>query len=334
MFNLQITPRSDNPFQSEESIGVIELHKSFLTEMRERKPSMVDVVSNNGMFATHLNPADIFRDKDFDGSVRYFKDNYFQNVSLRDLNRLIINVSGTSIDMIKRILTALSLDIATLFDGFSFDRLVPDYLEEDWVVGHVLAEYDLEENRRYFKNLTIGGFIVDKDERDKDNQSLYIRNYSGKTDDIFQSNRKELDMNIPVCRQVVKGNHLFSFVGTSDMLADGRHVKDVRESDFVSLSSLFDKVIDLRTQHDRNLVFGNNPHANVNTFVIDIAVPYLEDFEVKINHIAFAYLDTYQQVFLTDIEPSEYYHSGRNTTASLLPKFYFENTHKLTKYRL
>ena len=334
MFNLQITPRNDNPHWSNESIGLIELHKSFLMEMRERKPSMVDVVSNNGMFATHLNPADIFRDKDFNGSVRYFGDNYFQNVSLRDLNRLIINISGTSIDMIKRIITALSLDIATLFDGFSFDRLVPDYLEEDWVVGHVFAEYDHEGNKRYFKNLTIGGFITYKDERGKDNQSLYMRNYSGKTDDIFQGKADELDKNIPVCRQVVKGNHLFSFVGVSDMLADGRPVKDVRESDFVSLSSLFDKVIDLRTQYDRNLVFGNNPHANVNTFVIDIAVPYLEDFEVKINHITFAYLDTYQQLFLTDIEPSDFYCSGKCTTVSLLPKFYFENSHKLTKYRL
>lgn len=334
MFNLQITPRDNNPHWSNESIGLIELHKSFLMEMRERKPSMVDVVSNNGMFATHLNPADIFRDKDFNGSVRYFKDNYFQNVSLRDLNRLIINISGTSIEMIKRIITALSLDIATLFDGHSFDRLVPDYLEEDWVVGHVFAEYDHEGNKRYFKNLTIGGFITYKDERGKDNQSLYMRNYSGKTGDIFQGKADELDKNIPVCRQVVKGNHLFSFVGANDMLADGRHVKDVRESDFVSLSSLFDKVIDLRTQHDRNLVFGNNPHANVNTFVIDIAVPYLEDFEVKINHITFAYLDTYQQLFLTDIEPSDFYCSGKCTTVSLLPKFYFENSHKLTKYRL
>lgn len=334
MFNLQITPRSDNPFQSEESIGVIELHKSFLTEMRERKPSMVDVVSNNGMFATHLNPADIFRDKDFDGSVRYFKDNYFQNVSLRDFNRLIINVSGTSIDMIKRILTALSLDIATLFDGFSFDRLVPDYLEEDWVVGHVLAEYDLEENRRYFRNLNIGGFIAYKDERGKDNQSLYMRNYSGKTGDIFQGKPDELDKNIPVCRQVVKGNHLFSFVGNSTMLADGRPVKEMKANDFTNVQELFERVISLGTQNDRDRVFGNNPHANVNTFVIDIAVPYLEGNEVKVSHITFIYLDNYQQLFLTGIEPGKSYCSSKCKTVTKLDKFWIENSHKLEKYRL
>ena len=336
MFNLQVTPRSDNPHESNESIGVIELHKSFLMEMKQRKPSLIDVVSDHGAFATNLNPADryTYQGKGFIESIRYFEDNHFQNVSLQNLNRLIVNVSGTSVDMIKRIITALSLDIARIFDGHSFDRLVPDYMNEEWVVGHVFAEYDLEENRRYFRNLNIGGFIVDKDERGKDNQSLYLRNYPGKTGDIFQGDKDELDKNIPVCRQMVKGNHLFSFISESTKFADGRPVKDIGESDFVNLSSLFNKVINLRTQYDRNLAFGNNPHANVNTFVIDIAVPYLDDNEVKINHITFAYLDNYQQLFLTDIEPDKFYWGSKHTTVTQLPEFYIENALKIEKYRL
>ena len=74
MFNLQITPRNDNPHWSNESIGIIELNKSFLTEMRERKPSMVDVVSDYGAFATNLNPADryTYQGKGFIESIRYF----------------------------------------------------------------------------------------------------------------------------------------------------------------------------------------------------------------------------------------------------------------------
>ena len=333
MFNLQVTPRDDNPFKSNESIGVIELHKSFLKEMRQRKPSMVDVISDNGAFATNLNPADIFQDHDFTKSVRYFRDDHFQNVSLSDLNRLIINVSGTSIDIIKRFMTALSLDIATIFDGHSFDRLVPDYMDEEWMVGHVFAEYDLEENRRYFRNLNIGGFIVDKDERGKDNQSLYLRNYPGKTGDIFQSEKDELDKNIPVCRQVVKGNHLFSFIGNGIMLADGRPVKEIKVDDFTNVRELFERVIDLDNQYDRDRAFGNNPHANVNTFVIDIAVPYLNGNEVKINHVTFAYMDTFQQLFLTGIKPDMFYCSGKCTTVTKLPKFYIENAFKLDKYR-
>lgn len=334
MFNLQITPRDDNPHWSNESIGIIELHKSFLTEMRERKPSMVDVVSNNGMFATNLNPADLFQGKDILESVRHFENDYFQNVSLRDLNRLIINVSGTSVDIIKRFMTALSLDIATIFDGHSFDRLTPDYLKEEWVIGHVFVEYEHEENKLYFKNLTIGGFITYKDERGKDNQSLYMRNYSGKTGDVFQGKPDELDKNIPVCRQVVKGNHLFSFVGNSTMLADGRPVKEIKANDFTNVQELFEKVISLGTQNDRDRAFGNNPHANVNTFVIDIAVPYLEGNEVKVSHITFIYLDNYQQLFLTGIEPGKSYCSSKCTTVTKLDKFWIENGFKLTKYRL
>lgn len=336
MFNLQVTPRSNSPFESNESIGVIELHKSFIKEMRERKPSLIDVVSDYGAFATNLNPADRYnyQGKSFIESIRYYEDKYFQNVSLQDLNRLIVNVSGTSVDMIKRIITALSLDIARIFDGHDFGRRVPDYINEDWVVGHVFAEYDLEENRRYFRNLNIGGFITDKDEKGKDKTLLFKRNYPGKTGDIFQSEWDKLDKNIPACRQVVKGNHIFSLISESTMFFDGRPVKDMEESDFVNLSSLFNKVINLRTQYDRDRAFGNNPHANVNTFVIDIAVPYLEGNEVKINHIAFVYLDNYQQLFLTDIEPDKFYWGGKHTTVTKLSKFWIENGFKLDKYRL
>ena len=334
MFNLQVTPRSDNPFESNESIGVLELHKSFLTEMRERKPSIMDVVSDYGAFPTNLNPADILQAKPFTESIRYYEDKYFQNVSLQDLNRLIVNVSGTSVDIIKRFMTALSLDIAMIFDGHSFDRFDPDYLKEDWVVGHVFAEYDLEENRRYFRNLNISGFITDKDERGKDKTLLCRRDYPGKTGAIFQSEWDKLDKNIPACRQVVKGNHIFSFIGTTTMLADGRPVKEIKANDFTNVHELFDKVIGLNTQYERDRIFGNNPHANVNTFVIDIAVPYLEGDEVRINHITFAYMDNYQQLFLTGIEPDMYYYGGGCTTVTELSKFWIENSFKLEKYRL
>ena len=131
MFNLQVTPRDNNPFETNESIGVIELHKSFLMEMRERKPSIMNVVSNNGKFPTHLNPADIIQDKGFIESARYLTANEFQYVNKEDLNRLIVTVSGTSIRMIQRIVNALSLDIATLFDGFSYDIVKADYMDKD-----------------------------------------------------------------------------------------------------------------------------------------------------------------------------------------------------------
>ena len=333
MFNLQITPRDNNPFETNESIGVIELHKSFLMEMRERKPSIMNVLSNNGKFPTHLNPADIIQDKGFIESARYLTANEFQYVNKEDLNRLIVTVSGTSIRMIQRIVNALSLDIATLFDGFSYDIVKADYMDKNWVVGHVFAEYDLEENRRYFRNLTIGGFIVDNDVRGKDQSLLHMVNYSGKTGDVFQSKKDELDKNVPYCRQIVKGNHLFSFRGISDKLRGGRKLKDLQKLDFNNVNHLFNKVKNLKTVEERFITFGENPHANVNTFIIDIAIPYISDDKVKVKHITFAYFDDYQQLFLmNNVNGSQlntFYFDGQYTTATELPDYYKEYPEKL-----
>lgn len=336
MFNLQVTPRDGDPYSSVESIGTIEVHKSFLMEMVSRKSSIVNVVANTGKFPTTLNVVDIIKDKGFEEIVRYATTDNFQYVNKEDLDRLVITISGTSLRMIQRIITALSLDIATLFDGFSYDIVRANYMDKNWVSGHVLANYELDDNRKsYFKNLVFGGWMVDMDLRNKAQALVHKTGYSGKVADVFQGNLDELDDDIPYCRQVVKANHLFSFRGISDKLRDGRDVKELLRSDFTNVNALFTKVNNLETLEEKVLAFGVNSHTNVNTFIVDIAVPYVDGDEVKVKHITFAHMDDYQELYLMDntfrAEPKTYHFDGDYITSSKLPDYYIEYPEKLKR---
>ena len=102
--------------------------------------------------------------------------------------------------------------------------------------------------------------------------------------------------------QVVTDNSLFSFISNKERINDNRRMCDLTIDDFHSLKQYM-LCFNEGGVVTRENICRPNYRSNVNTFLIDIAMPYVDNGKVKVKHITYGYLEDYHKFKHMGYEP-------------------------------
>lgn len=272
------------------------LHKTMVNDFKNRltRDNSQDHLLAKGMFPSHLYYGGLRMDNPVEECLRYTNNRKHQMVMKSDINKLIISVSSTSIGFIGTILPILSLDICKLYtgqEGVNGNGNQDLITNPDWIHGKVFNVFTrTPSDYRKFSGYAIGGWFTDNETYINDGSLLRNHQYEGLHRDLYQANPEELDPNLNSYFQVISDNDLFSFISNEERVYDGRRMRDLTKEDFSHLNRYLDYFNDNNAK-GREYLCTPNPRSNVSTFVIDIAMPYIDNGKVKVKHIVYAYLE-------------------------------------------
>ena len=295
--------------------GSVNVHKSFLKIFKDRlrRDTSTPSILNRANIPTHFYYGGLKNGDSVEDAVRYYPRSFTQNIKEEDIGKMIISISSPSMKMYTFIMMALSLDIANLFEGYGYDY-VPNPLHPVWISGRVLNIFKLlEKGGSKFDRIGISGWILDKLSKDDKEELIHEKLYNSLHGDLLQCNPEELDPNVSYGKQVIMDNSLFTFLSSRDKLHNGKAVHTVTRDDFKFMKLLMSN-FNTDDFNCRAANYGFNPRANVNTFVVDIALPYMEDGKCKVKHISYGYLEDTTQMRGLGFEPTFVAHEWDNIT--------------------
>lgn len=296
--------------------GNVTVHKSFLKIFRDRlrRDTSLPSLLNGANIPTHIYYGGLMRGDNIEDSARYHTLHFTQSIKEDDIGKMIISISSPSMKMYTFAMMALSLDIANLFEGYGYNY-VPDLLHPVWINGRVMNIFKLlDRGGSKFDRIGISGWILDKLSKDDKESLIHDKLYNSLHGDFLQCKPEELDPEVSYGRQVITDNSLFTFLSSRDKLHNGDPVHTVTRDDFKFMKLLMSNFNERSSFIDRCASYGFNPRANVNTFVIDIALPYRENGKVKVKHISYGYLEDTTQIKGLGFEPTYVVHEWDSIT--------------------
>ena len=284
------------------------LHKSFVNDFDNRLARNIneEPILKDGKFPTHLYYGGVRMNQSVDDCLRFTNNRKHQEVMKGDLNKLIITVSSTSIWFITNVLQILSIDINRLYTGhydLGINGLQDVITNPNWIHGNVFNVFmNSTTDKRKFKGYAIGGWFTDDSTLTNNGKSLRDHHYECLQTDLYQAKPDMLDPNINPYFQVVTDNSLFSFISDKERIHDNRRMRDLTIDDFYSLKQYM-LCFNEGGVVTRENICRPNYRSNVNTFLIDIAMPYVDNGKVKVKHITYGYLEDYHKFKHMGYEP-------------------------------
>lgn len=286
----------------------LSLHKTFVNDFNSRLARDIneEPILKDGKFPTHLYYGGVRMNQSVDDCLRFTNNRKHQEVMKDELNKLIITVSSTSIWFITNVLQILSIDINRLYTGQNdtVNGGLQDVITSpDWLYGNVFNVFiDSTSDKRKFKGFAIGGWFTDDATLTNNGTPLRDRHYECLQTDLYQAKPDMLDPNINPYFQVVTDNTLFSFISDKERIHDNRRMRDLTIDDFHSLKQYM-LCFNEGGVVTRENICRPNYRSNVNTFLIDIAMPYMDNGQVKVKHITYGYLEDYHKFKHMGYEP-------------------------------